>query len=79
MGSENRPFSSGREISLEIFRQGCQMVYDFQAKNSNLDNFGLAMEVSVYIFYGHLVYFMDWTLGLFHGHLVYFTAIWYTF
>jgi hypothetical protein len=38
----------------------------------------------VYIFSGHLAYFMAiwhilWPFGIFYGHLAYFMAIWYIF
>jgi hypothetical protein len=63
--------------------QGCQMVC-FQTKTPNLGKFyleGLRLD-NVYIFYGHLEYFMEiwdilWPFGIFCIHLVHFFRFWY--
>jgi hypothetical protein len=56
-------------------QQGCRMVY-FQTKNSNLDKFWRELQrktsiyaLFVYLFYDHLVYFID--VGYIFGYLVY--------
>jgi hypothetical protein len=59
------------------------MVY-FQTKNPNLGKFRrvLQRKMSVYIFYGHCVYFTAiwyilWPFGIFYGRLVIFSPFWY--
>jgi hypothetical protein len=57
------------ENQKESLSQGCQMVY-FQTKNLNLGKFWRALERKMLLNY--------MTIWIFFGHLVYFMAIWYS-